>query len=69
MEAQDIADLLRNVNPLPLWGMAIHKAIADPTPERMEQLIKDLRSQAKDNPQMMRDILGGIIYEKLGLQA
>lgn len=63
--AKAIAALLKNVNPLSFWGNAIHLAIKNPTPEVIEELIISLRSQAKDNAQMMREILGSIIYDTI----
>lgn len=65
MTLQDKCDLLKNVNPLSLLGMAIHKALQNPTEEKMDGLIQELQSQAKDNPLMMREILGFAIFNKI----
>lgn len=59
----EVRFLLSCVNKLSLVGYAIHSALkrnAD-----LDQVILDLRSQAKDNPQAMREILGPTVYEKL----
>lgn len=57
--------LLRQVPNVSLWGAAIHATLKKPTKKTVEELIVSLRSQAKDNPQMMRDILSGVIYDKI----
>lgn len=41
-----------------LWGIAIKNVVADPQPVRVLRLYYQLKSQACDNPQMMKNILG-----------
>lgn len=65
MTTKEIVKLLRHVPNLSLWGFAIHAALKNPTKEIVEELMKSLQSQAHDNPKAMRDILGGVIYDKI----
>jgi len=41
-----------------LWGPAIYNVCSDPDVVRFRELIKDLKSQAADNPTAMKEILG-----------
>jgi len=65
MTTKDKVKLLRQVPNVSLWGGAIHQALKHPTAETVDRLIQELTSQAKDNPKQMRDILSGVIYDKI----
>ncbi len=65
MEPEELIWLLKNINPLSVWGRAIHIHLETATPESLDELVLEIRSQANDNPQMMREILGSTIYDKL----
>ena len=41
-----------------LWGPAIYNVCNDPDVVRFRELIKELKSQAADNPEAMKEILG-----------
>lgn len=41
-----------------LWGLAISNVATNPEPIRLRTLIRDLKSQQKDQPQIMRSIIG-----------
>ena len=41
-----------------LWGQAIYNVCSDPDVVRFRELIKQLKSQAADNPEIMKEILG-----------
>jgi hypothetical protein len=54
------------VNRLSSWGLAIHELLKkNPSADEFDELIRELRSQAKDNDRSMREILGLTVYEKL----
>jgi hypothetical protein len=54
------------VNRLSVWGQAIHEFLKrNPSADEFDELIGELRSQAKDNDRMMREILGPTVYGKL----
>jgi hypothetical protein len=65
MTWQKVANLLSNVNPLSMWGAVIHLTLENPTEAHIAELVRELHSQAQDNPLMMREILGGTIYDKI----
>lgn len=66
MTHRELVKLLRNVNPMSLWGAAVRKVVdGKPTPDQVTELIRELRSQAKDNRQMMKEILGHHIFETI----
>lgn len=65
MTTKETVKYLRQVPNLSLWGFAIHLALRNPKKEKIEKLVHDLRSQARDNPAGMRNILGGVIYDKI----
>ena len=57
-------NMLRNVNKLSLWGAAIRVVVdGKPTADDIDNLILELRSQSKDNPKIMAEILGRTIYD------
>lgn len=41
-----------------LWGLAINRVVEEPTVKKYRELIKQLKSQAKDNPKLMATIIG-----------
>jgi hypothetical protein len=41
-----------------IWGRAISNVMATPTVKKFRELVKQLKSQAKDNEQVMESILG-----------
>lgn len=53
-----VFEKLRNVSEESLWGLGIKKAIEANDPGRFRSLIEQLQSQAKDNRDVMRKILG-----------
>ncbi len=58
---------LAQVSNQTLWGLAIHKVLQDPSTERFRDLLAQLSSQAKDQPEVMADILGQeLMIEMLG---
>jgi hypothetical protein len=48
-----------------IWGLAIKNVLANPTPERFEHLIKELKSQTADCAETMMNILGESCFFKL----
>lgn len=65
-KAEKIIELLKMVDPeASLWGLAVAKAIAVPEPDRVVNLIIELRSQARDNEPMMKEILGAECYAEI----
>lgn len=48
-----------------LWGTAIKVAMKNPTVAGVRRLIADLRSQDKDNSEVMLSILGQQCYDRL----
>lgn len=55
--------LLKQVKPDSLWGIAIHKVLKDPEPGKVNELVIQLKDQAKDCPDTMRAILGSVYDE------
>ncbi len=47
------------------WGLAIRAWQEDPTPAGLAALMSQLRSQAMDNEQIMREILGAELTKLL----
>lgn len=41
-----------------LWGLAISKVMDQPEPKKFRELVKQLKSQTKDNEPIMISILG-----------
>ena len=64
-KGQHIIELLKGVNPDTLWGVAIHKVVATEHSHRAMDLVIDLRSQARDNPAVMREILGDEAFHEI----
>jgi len=56
---------LENVSPESIWGMAIHKALKEPTEQKFYDLVEQLQSQERDNPAVMKEILNTPCYEAL----
>lgn len=56
---------MEGVSPESIWGMAIHKVLADATEDKFRALVQQLRSQERDNPQIMREILNDHCYQTL----
>ena len=50
--------LLLSVDRKTIWGHAIHNVLEN-RPEFIKDLVQQLRSQQKDNPEIMKEILGG----------
>jgi hypothetical protein len=50
--------LLKEVKEDSLWGIAIKKVCDDPEPVKVLRLFYQLKSQACDNPELMKRILG-----------
>lgn len=48
-----------------IWGVAIHRFLIAPEKTRMVQLLTQLSSQAKDQPQTMEAILGTTAMKRL----
>lgn len=49
---------LAEVSPESIWGKAIHKVLEEPTADKLAQLIRSLKSQNRDCPDIMKSILG-----------
>jgi hypothetical protein len=62
-------DLLSAADSNTIWGDFIQRALETPTYEKVDDLLKSLQEQSRDNPNGIRRILGPYVYEKLGLQA
>lgn len=62
---QHIIQLLKTVSPETLWGLAIQKVVFNENSERVMDLVIDLRSQARDNPAVMQEILGDDTYREI----
>ena len=62
----EVRFLLSCVNRLSIWGLAIHMFLKkNPSAEEYDELILELRSQAKDNERIMLEMLGRAVYNKL----
>lgn len=48
----------RHVTHDSMWGIAIRQTVQSNDPDEFRLLIKELKSQEKDNPPAMREILG-----------
>jgi len=48
-----------------IWGLAMHKVLGDMSEERFHHLVSQLKSQERDNPQVMREILSDGCYQTL----
>lgn len=48
-----------------IWGLAIHKVLGDVSEEKFRALVAQLKSQERDNPRVMREILNEGCYETL----
>lgn len=48
-----------------IWGLAIQKVLGDVSEEKFRALVVQLKSQERDNPQIMREILNEGCYETL----
>lgn len=64
-QEQEFFKCLEGVNPDSIWGLAISKVVADPTPEKFRELVAQLKSQEADAPEVMLDILNQSCYETL----
>lgn len=64
-QEEKLLNCLTAVNPESIWGLAIHKVLSDVTEEKFRSLIQQLRSQERDNPQVMREILNEGCYQTL----
>lgn len=62
---QHIIRLLKTVNPETIWGLAIQRVVFNENSERVMDLVIDLRSQARDNGPVMREILGDEAYNEI----
>lgn len=62
---QKFLSCLEAVSDESIWGMAIKVVMKTPTAARIRGLITDLKSQAKDNSEVMLSILGQPCYEQL----
>lgn len=51
-------NLLEDVSPESLWGLAISSVVADPKPMNVRRLICELKSQAHDCKDVMLSIIG-----------
>lgn len=60
-----LVDLLRAHRGNTLWSLAITAAAEVDSPERWERLIEQLASQAKDNVECMKRIVGNFAAELL----
>lgn len=62
----EVRFLLSCVNRLSIWGQVIHEFLkGNPSADEFDELIQELRSQAKDNDRSMREVLGAAVYGKL----
>ena len=62
-------DMLSAADSNTIWGDFIQRALETPTYEKVDDLVKSLQEQSRDNPNGIRRILGPYVYEKLGFQA
>lgn len=53
-----IKEMLEQVSENTLWGVAINRVLKDFTTDRFRDLLAQLSSQAKDQPETMEDIVG-----------
>jgi len=53
-----VLEQLKEVNPKSIWGVAISNVIKDNAPYKFRHLICELKSQANDAPECMKQILG-----------
>ena len=64
-QQQNLFHCLEKVNPESIWGLAIHKVLSDVNEEKFDALVQQLKSQERDNPEVMREILNDTCYESL----
>ena len=64
-QEEQLRKCLERVTQDSIWGVGIHQALAANDAERFRGLIAQLRSQEKDSPQIMRNILSDHCYEAL----
>jgi hypothetical protein len=64
-QEQQFLACLEAVNSDNVWSIAIQNVMKAPTVVKIRQLIGDLKSQAKDNREVMFDILGENCFEEL----
>jgi hypothetical protein len=62
---EQILDLLKDVNPNTLWGVAIRNVRDRNEQHATMDLVADLQSQSQDNPRLMKEILGPKVYAKI----
>lgn len=61
----EIIELLKKVNTDSIWGTGIRLVVQSPNSAKIIDLVIDLRSQARDNPALMMDILGYEAFEAI----
>lgn len=64
-KGEHIIELLKGVYTGTIWGMAIEQVVKVEGGYRIMDLVIDLRGQARDNPVIMRDILGDEVYDAI----
>lgn len=57
--------LLERVNDSSIWGVAISNVLNNPQPWKVRDLICELKSQAYDGVDVMKDILGEEAFNQL----
>lgn len=65
-EEKTFFHMIRDIEPhSSLWGLAISNVAKEPEPYKVKELIKQLRSQASDNKDLMKCIIGEPAYFQL----
>lgn len=62
-KGQHIIELLKAVNPDSIWGTGIRLVVQQENADKVMDLVIDLRDQARDNPEGMKDILGAECFK------
>lgn len=65
-EERTFFEMIRDIEPdSSIWGLAISNVAKDPEPYKVKELIRQLKSQAADNIQVMKSIIGEPAYFQL----
>jgi hypothetical protein len=64
-KGERIIELLKKVETRTIWGLGIERAVNNPDAYKVMDLVIDLRSQARDNGPVMRDILGDEAFDAI----
>jgi len=64
-QQQAFIHCLEKVDPNTLWGLSIQKMLQDVNGDKLDALVDQLKSQERDNPVIMKEILDAPCYEAL----